>query len=63
MATQQYLVQFQELTHDYFKTDCAFRDGQLHLAKCYVRMIVDALNYVAEGRVLDGETCVFKYPQ
>ena len=61
MTVDRYLVQFRE--HDYFKTDCAFRDGQLDRAKLYVRMIVDALDYVVEGRVLDGETCVFSYRQ
>lgn len=61
----RYLVQFREDMQDYFKTDCAFREGQLDAAKRYVRMVVDTLDHVAEGQVLDNETrsCVFRYPE
>ena len=59
----RYLVQFREHTQDHFKTDCAFRDGQFHLARRYVRIVADTLDYVEEGRVLDAETetCLYRY--
>lgn len=60
----RYLVQFRDHGKDYLKTDCAFRDGQLDLAKTYVRTIVDTLDRVLEGQVLDATNhmCVYKYP-
>jgi len=59
----RYLVQFREETQDYFKTDCGFRDGQFYLATFYVLIVVDGLDYVEEGQVLDAETrtCVHRY--
>ena len=59
----RYLVQFREHACDYFVTDCAFREGQIHRAILYVTTVVDTLDYVAEGQVLDAETktCVYQY--
>ena len=61
----RYLVQFREETQGHFKTDCAFRDGQFHLATLYVLIVVDGLDYVEEGQVLDTktQTRVFEYPR
>jgi hypothetical protein len=58
----RYLVQFREDTQQDFRTDCAFRDGQLCLAMQYVCTILDALAHVAEGRILDARThtCVLR---
>ena len=59
----RYLVQFREYGCDYFVTDCAFREGQIDRAILYVTTVVDTLDYVAEGQVLDAETrmCVYRY--
>ena len=59
----RYLVQFKDRGQDHFSTDCAFRDGQFELARRYVRMVVDTLGHVLEGRVLDveTETCLLRY--
>jgi hypothetical protein len=59
----RYLVQFREHTCEYFVTDCAFREGQIDRAILYVKTVVDTLDYVAEGQVLDAETkaCVYRY--
>ena len=59
----RYLVQFREHTCDDFFTDCAFREGQIYRAILYVTTVVDVLEYVAEGQVLDAETktCVYHY--
>ena len=61
----RYLIQFRDYRQDHFTTDCAFREGQLYLALCYLLTIVDGLGYVAEGQVLDVkfQICVFRYPQ
>jgi hypothetical protein len=58
----RYLVQFREYGCDYFVTDCAFRE--VHRAILYVKTVVDTLDYVAEGQVLDAKhrECVFRYP-
>jgi hypothetical protein len=58
----RFLVQFRTVGADDFKTDCAFRDGQLDQAKRYIDAVLDcdaariedgrALPIVA-GRVLD----------
>jgi hypothetical protein len=63
-AQHCYLVQFRKADWEYFKTDCAFRQGQLDLAMVYVWSIVDALEDVVQGRVLDAGThrCVYRYP-
>ncbi len=60
----RYLVQFKEHGREYFKTDCAFREGQVYLAILCVLTIVDGLSYVVEGQVLDAKhrECVFHYP-
>jgi hypothetical protein len=57
----RYLVQFREYRCDHFVTDCAFRE--VHRAILYVQTVVDTLDYVAEGQVLDAETktCVYRY--
>ena len=57
----RYLVQFREYGCDYFVTDCAFRE--IDRAILYVTTVVDTLDYVAEGKVLDAETktCVYCY--
>ena len=62
---ERYLVQFREDTQLYFRTDCAFRDGQLRLARHYVSLIVASVAIVEEGQVLDSETqsCMFRYPE
>jgi hypothetical protein len=59
----RFLVQFREHACDYFVTDCAFREGQIDRAILYVKTVVDTLDYVAEGQVLDAETktCVYRY--
>ena len=57
----RYLVEFQEIGKDYFKTDCAFREGQENLACQYVRLIVGILKHVVAGRVLDTETRTHVY--
>ena len=57
----RYLVEFQEIGKDYFKTDCAFREGQENLACQYVRLIVGILKHVVAGRVLDTETRAYVY--
>jgi hypothetical protein len=59
----RYLVQFREHGCDYFFTDCAFREGQIYRAILYVTTVVDVLEYVVEGQVLDAETktCVYRY--
>jgi hypothetical protein len=59
----RYLVQFREHAYDHFVTDCAFREGQIDRAILYVKTVVDTLDYVAEGQVLDAETkaCVYRY--
>ncbi len=57
----RYLVQFRDRDQDYLKTDCAFQNGQLHLAKQYVRTIVDTLDGVSEGQVLDVTRCISVY--
>ena len=49
----RYLVQFRERDQQCFTTDCGFRDGLLELAWCYVCTVLDTLDQVAEGRVLD----------
>jgi hypothetical protein len=58
----RYLVQFREYKCDYV-TDCAFCEGQIDRAILYVKTVVDTLDYVAEGQVLDVETkaCVYRY--
>jgi hypothetical protein len=60
----RYLVQFREHACDHFVTDCAFREGQIDRAILYVKTVVDTLEYVAEGQVLDAKhrECVFHYP-
>ena len=45
----RYLVQFREDAQDYLKTDCAFRDGQLRLARHYVSLVVASVGVVEEG--------------
>ncbi len=57
----RYLVEFQEIGKDYFKADCAFREGQEDLAEQYVRLIVGNLKHVVAGRVLDTETRTYVY--
>ena len=59
----RYLVQFREDAQQYFRTDCGFRDGQFELARRYVRLVMDTLRDIAEGRVLDAETeaCLYRY--
>ena len=47
--TDRYLVEFQEIGKDYFKADCAFREGQEDLACQYVRLIVGSLKHVVAG--------------
>ena len=59
--TDRYLVEFQEIGKDYFKADCAFREGQEDLACQYVRLIVGGLMHVVAGRVLDTETRTHVY--
>ena len=61
----RYLVQFREDAQEHFKTDCGFRDGQLDRARLYVLIVVDEIDHVQEGQVLDTrtQTCVFRYPQ
>jgi len=61
----RYLAQFRDRTQHEFRTDCGFRAGQLHMAIRYVRVVVDTLADVAEGKILDRETraCVFRHPR
>lgn len=59
--TDRYLVEFQEIGKDYFKADCAFREGQEDLACQYVRLIVGNLKHVIAGRVLDMQTRTHVY--
>lgn len=57
----RYLVEFQEIGKDYFKADCAFREGQEDQACQYARLIVANLKHVIAGRVLDMETRTYVY--
>jgi hypothetical protein len=52
-ATDRYLVQFKAWgINQYYATDCAFRDGQLDAAKCYVDASV-ARRHAQAGRIHD----------
>ena len=53
----RYLVQFRRHDQERFTTDCAFRDGQLDLAREYVRTVVRTLAQVTEGRIIDTQSC------
>ena len=59
----RYIVQFCE--RGYFITDCGFREGQLHLARRYVRSVVDTLDEVAEGIIFDTRSngVAYRYVQ
>jgi hypothetical protein len=61
-ATDRYLVQFRKIGKLHFKTDCAFRDGQLDAARGYVIRVLSTLcASVAAGRVLDADTDTVVY--
>ena len=58
----RYLVQFRKIGKLDFKTDCAFRDGQLDAARGYVIRVLSTLcATVAAGRVLDADTDTVVY--
>ena len=61
-ATDRYLVQFRKVGKLDFRTDCAFRDGQLDAAQGYVIRVLSTLcATVAAGRVLDADTDTVVY--
>lgn len=49
-----YLAQFREEGQRFFKNDCGFR--RLEDARRYVALVTDALDWIAEGRVVEART-------
>ena len=52
----RYLCQFRTVGTDYFTTDCAFYQDQLHRAMNYVHRVVSQVETVQQGFVWDTVT-------
>ena len=52
-AVDRYIISFMDAGKDYYKADCAFRDGQKEDAIRYSQVIRANLSSVASGKVWD----------
>jgi hypothetical protein len=57
----RYVVQFRNEQQRYFKSDCGF--DEFEAARRYVRLVMDELDWVAHGKVVERDSgeCVYEY--